>query len=151
MYIYFWLVCADCTNLWGILENEMSWSMGILFLKMDVICPFCSPLYLLNIYQVSWGNKKKKDQSKVFTSVGQFSFFLCLRTGWFQFLQDGYENLIDSLIYIFFGADMNQIRYKFFNFFELTWFSYKAVLTYTITIGFHNWVIKIFVNLNKFK
>jgi hypothetical protein len=72
--------------------------------------------------------------SWVVTSVGQFSLFCENQLGpvWTWC----YENLISSLI-TFFGLVRTDQGINIFNFFKLTRYLDRAVLTYTIPIGFH--------------
>jgi hypothetical protein len=75
------------------------------------------------------------------TSIGRFSFFCENRpvlVHWWC-----YENLIGSLVHIFFGlVRTNQV----IKFFKLTRFSDKLVLIYKTTTDFHNLIIKFFIN-----
>jgi hypothetical protein len=50
-----------------------------------------------------------------------------------------YENLIGSLIYIFWLVKTNHII-KIFKFSKFTQFSNKAVLAYKIIVDFQNWL-----------
>jgi len=64
--------------------------------------------------------------------------------GWFS-LFSSYENLIDSLIYLYIWVGENfKKRIKIFNFPKLTPFIDRVVFTYVITVDFDNLVINFF-------
>jgi len=51
-----------------------------------------------------------------------------------------------SNIYIYFRAGENQSGYQIIIIFKLTQYSDKSILIYTTTTGFHNLIIKFFIN-----